>query len=200
MRGRPRHTAIVRAGTPSRLLLIGSELEVFGVNTEAREMAFRIKCYGMFYNFYFDGIDTGFLVVHETGALRAGFDGSMKWEVYTDVVERVGLRDGVLTLDTMGDPAQLRIDVITGATWPSQKPRQRKMMTQYNCDVLKRAREYIAERYPFFDPKGLTPRISGSGDLREVTYDLPEDDALGGAPVVTINVRTCTVVRSHLAQ
>jgi hypothetical protein len=67
------------------------------------------------------------------------------------------------------------------------------------CDVATIAREYIARQYPFFDPSGLKLVVSETESQWEVTYMLPAD-TLGGAPVLGIDKRTCTVVRSHLTQ
>jgi hypothetical protein len=72
-------------------------------------------------------------------------------------------------------------------------------MSQDSCDVAKIAREYIATRYPFFDPTGLRLVVSEMESQWEVTYLLPRD-TLGGAPVLGIDKRTCAVIRAHLTQ
>jgi hypothetical protein len=68
-------------------------------------------------------------------------------------------------------------------------------MAQPKCDTLKIALEYIARRYPHFDPAGLKQVISERDNLWELSYELPED-MLGGVPIITIDKRTCTVVRA----
>jgi hypothetical protein len=68
-------------------------------------------------------------------------------------------------------------------------------MAQSKCDALKIALEYIATRYPHFDPGGLKQVISERDNLWELTYELPAD-TLGGVPIVTIDTRTCTIVRA----
>jgi hypothetical protein len=52
-------------------------------------------------------------------------------------------------------------------------------VAQVDCDVLGIAQQHIAERFPFYDLTGLKPNISDSGDLREVSFELPVD-TLGG--------------------
>jgi len=68
-------------------------------------------------------------------------------------------------------------------------------MAQPACDPLKIALEYIARRYPNFDSAGLKRVISEHDNLWELTYELPED-TLGGVPIITIDRRTCTIVRA----
>jgi hypothetical protein len=68
-------------------------------------------------------------------------------------------------------------------------------MAQPKCDTLKIALEYIAKRYPRFDPAGLKQVTSEHDNLWELTYELPED-MLGGVPIITIDKRTCTIVRA----
>jgi NTF2 fold immunity protein of polymorphic toxin system component len=72
-------------------------------------------------------------------------------------------------------------------------------MSQANCNVLKIAHEYIASRYPLFDAAGLTPVISEQGSLWRLTYELPRG-TLGGVPIITIDRRTCRVVRAEHTQ
>lgn len=72
-------------------------------------------------------------------------------------------------------------------------------MSQPNCDTLRVAQEYNAKRYPSFDPAGLKLVISEKGNLWELTYELPKG-MLGGAPIITIDKRTCTVVRAEHTQ
>jgi hypothetical protein len=72
-------------------------------------------------------------------------------------------------------------------------------MAQPKCDTLKIALEYIAKRYPLFDPAGLKQVISEQDNLWELTYELPEG-MLGGAPIITIDKRTCTIVRARHTQ
>lgn len=72
-------------------------------------------------------------------------------------------------------------------------------MSQPTCDPLRVAQEYNAKRYPSFDPAGQTLVISETGNLWELTYELPKG-TLGGAPVITIDKRTCKVVRAQHSQ
>ena len=72
-------------------------------------------------------------------------------------------------------------------------------MSQPKCDMLRVAQEYIAKRFPSFDATGLKLRISEEGNLWELTYELPEG-MLGGVPIITIDKRTCAVVRAQHTQ
>jgi hypothetical protein len=76
---------------------------------------------------------------------------------------------------------------------------RRKLMAQSGCDVLKVALEHVAKHFSDYDVTGMETIVSESGDLREVTFLLPLD-ALGGAPVVIVDMGTCTVVRSYMTQ
>jgi hypothetical protein len=72
-------------------------------------------------------------------------------------------------------------------------------MSQHQCDMSKLAREYIEKRFPFFDPSGLKPIISETENLWELTYELPRG-MLGGVPIITIDKRSCLVVRAEHSQ
>ncbi|MEA2991911.1 MAG: hypothetical protein QOD40_831 [Alphaproteobacteria bacterium] len=72
-------------------------------------------------------------------------------------------------------------------------------MSQPKCDLLRVAQEYIAKRYPSFDPAGQKLVISETENLWELTYELPKG-MLGGAPIITIDKRTCTIVRAEHTQ
>ena len=72
-------------------------------------------------------------------------------------------------------------------------------MSQPKCDMLRLAREYISKRYPSFDAAGLEPIISESENLWELTYELPRG-TLGGAPIITVDKRTCKVIRAQHSQ
>jgi hypothetical protein len=74
-----------------------------------------------------------------------------------------------------------------------------QIMSQPKCDLLRVAQEYIARQYPNFDPTGHKPVISESGNLWELTYELPKG-MLGGAPIITIDKQTCTIVRAEHTQ
>ena len=63
------------------------------------------------------------------------------------------------------------------------------------CDLLKVAQERIAQQYPRSDTTGFKQVIRESGNLWELTYELPRG-MLGGAPIITIDKRTCKVVRA----
>lgn len=71
--------------------------------------------------------------------------------------------------------------------------------SQSHCDLLKTAQQFIAERYPDFDAAGLRPLISDSDTLWELTYELPKG-TLGGAPIITIDKRTCKIIRVEHSQ
>ena len=75
----------------------------------------------------------------------------------------------------------------------------KESMSQVKCDFMKVANDYIAKRYPSFDSSGLRPVVSERGGLWEVTYELPPG-MLGGTPIVTIDKRTCKVVRASHQQ
>lgn len=68
-------------------------------------------------------------------------------------------------------------------------------MSHANCDLLKIAEQYIAKRFLWFDATGKKLMISEKGHLWQLTYQLPID-MLGGAPIITIDKRTCEVVRA----
>jgi len=68
-------------------------------------------------------------------------------------------------------------------------------LAQPVCDPLKVALEYIARRYPNFDSAGLKRIISERDNLWELTYELPQD-TLGGVPIITIDKRSCKIVRA----
>lgn len=72
-------------------------------------------------------------------------------------------------------------------------------MSQPGCDFMKIAQAYIATWVPFFDPAGLRPIISDTGKLWELTYELPRG-TLGGVPAITIDKRSCTVIRAEHSQ
>ena len=72
-------------------------------------------------------------------------------------------------------------------------------MSQPKCDIVKLAEEYIAKQYPSFDPTGMKLVVSETLALWEVTYELPRD-MLGGAPIISIDKRTCTIVRAQITQ
>lgn len=72
-------------------------------------------------------------------------------------------------------------------------------MAQQTCDPLIVAQEYIARRYPNFDPAGKKLVISESENLWQLTYELPSY-MLGGAPIITIDKSTCTVIRATHTQ
>lgn len=68
-------------------------------------------------------------------------------------------------------------------------------MAQSRCDFVRIAQQFIAERYPSFDSTGLRPTISESETLWELSYELPRG-TLGGVPIITIDKRTCAIVRA----
>ena len=72
-------------------------------------------------------------------------------------------------------------------------------MSQIKCDLWAIAEEQIEKRFPDFDRTGMTPVVSEKGSVWELTYRLPAG-MLGGAPIVTIDKRTCAVVRIEHSQ
>ena len=72
-------------------------------------------------------------------------------------------------------------------------------IAQPQCDFMKLAEEYIAKLFPFSNSTGKTLVVSENERLWEMTYRLPPH-MLGGAPIVTIDKRTCLVVRVQLTQ
>ena len=68
-------------------------------------------------------------------------------------------------------------------------------MAQSPCDFFGIAQQFIAERYPTFDLKELRPTVSETDSLWELTYELPKG-TLGGVPIITIDKRTCAIVRA----
>jgi NTF2 fold immunity protein len=72
-------------------------------------------------------------------------------------------------------------------------------MSQSECDPVRIAEEFIEKRFPLFDATGKRQVVSEEGSLWVVTYELPPY-MLGGAPVVTIDKRTCQVVRAYHTQ
>jgi hypothetical protein len=61
------------------------------------------------------------------------------------------------------------------------------------------AHDYVAARFPEFDTTKNPPVVHDYGDSWEVEYDLPKD-TLGGTPVVIVDKRTLTVLRSFHTQ
>lgn len=76
---------------------------------------------------------------------------------------------------------------------------EKEAMSQPKCDMLSVAQQYIAKQFPSFDSTGLKLVTSESGNLWELTYELPRG-TLGGVPIITIDKRTCKVVRAEHTQ
>jgi hypothetical protein len=72
-------------------------------------------------------------------------------------------------------------------------------MSQPKCDPLTVAKEYIAKRYPSFDPTGKKLVISETSTQWQITYELPPH-MLGGVPIITVEKRTCTIIRAEHTQ
>ena len=68
-------------------------------------------------------------------------------------------------------------------------------MSQPQCDFFGIAQQFIAQRHPTFDSTGLRPTVSETDILWELTYELPRG-MLGGVPIITIDKRTCAIVRA----
>jgi hypothetical protein len=74
-----------------------------------------------------------------------------------------------------------------------------EVMSQSECNVEKTAEDFVAKRFPSFDSAGTKLIVSETAGFWEVTYQLPAG-TLGGVPIVTIDKRTCTVVRAQHSQ
>jgi hypothetical protein len=72
-------------------------------------------------------------------------------------------------------------------------------MGQPKCDVLKIAEEFVAKKYLLFKASGMKALVSERERQWIVTYELPPS-AIGGAPIVTSDKRTCQVVGAHHTQ
>jgi hypothetical protein len=72
-------------------------------------------------------------------------------------------------------------------------------MAQSQCDFFRIAHQFIVQRYPTFDSTGLRPMVSESDRLWELTFELPRG-TLGGVPTITIDKRSCKVVRAEHSQ
>lgn len=95
--------------------------------------------------------------------------------------------------------AMLKIVAISIALFGMNLIKMDVAMSQRKCDLKKIADSYITKHFPSFDASGLSSHISEQTNSWEVTYELPEG-VLGGAPVVTIEKRTCAVVRLRHTQ
>ncbi len=62
------------------------------------------------------------------------------------------------------------------------------------CNMLEVAERSIVKMYPAFDLKEFRQAITQNGNLCELTYEMP-NSMLGSVPIVTIDKRTCKVVR-----
>ena len=68
-------------------------------------------------------------------------------------------------------------------------------MPKSQCDLLGIAQQFIAQRYPSFDPTGLRLSISETDSIWELTYELPRG-TLGGVPIITIDKHSCKIVHA----
>lgn len=60
--------------------------------------------------------------------------------------------------------------------------------------MLEFAERSIVKTYPAFDLKEFRQAITENGNLWELAYEMPSN-TLGGVPIITIDKRTCKVVR-----
>jgi hypothetical protein len=72
-------------------------------------------------------------------------------------------------------------------------------MSQPNCDVVKIAESYVRTRYPFIDIADREAVTSATDALWQVTFELPQG-ALGFVPIISIDRKTCAVVRAEVEQ
>lgn len=68
-------------------------------------------------------------------------------------------------------------------------------MSKPKCDMIAIAEQAIVKLFPTYDLKEFKQVISESGNFWELTYELPRT-MLGGVPIITIDKRTCKVVRA----
>ena len=73
------------------------------------------------------------------------------------------------------------------------------IMAQSQCDFFGIAQRFIAQRYPSFGATDLRPLISETDNVWELTYQLPRG-TLGGVPTITIDKRSCKIVRAEHSQ
>lgn len=72
-------------------------------------------------------------------------------------------------------------------------------LAQPRCDFIAVARAHLAQRFSFVDLQGRTATISEMGNLTRVRFDLPWGH-LGFVPVITIDKRSCEVVKTQVEQ
>jgi hypothetical protein len=72
-------------------------------------------------------------------------------------------------------------------------------MSQPKCNMFQVAEDYIAKRYPFIDLAERHPVTSESDNVWEVGYELPRG-TLGFVPIISVDKRTCAVVRAQVEQ
>ena len=72
-------------------------------------------------------------------------------------------------------------------------------MSQPGCEMRKVAEDYIAKRYPFIDLAERRPVTSEQDHVWEVRYELPQG-MLGFVPIITVDKRSCFVVRAQVEQ
>lgn len=67
-------------------------------------------------------------------------------------------------------------------------------MAETDCAMIELAERAIVKMYPSFDLREFKQVISEDAKFWELTYELPIT-MLGGVPIVTIDKKTCQVVR-----
>lgn len=72
-------------------------------------------------------------------------------------------------------------------------------MSQPNCDVVKIAESYVRTRYPFIDLSDRQAITSATDAAWHVTFELPKG-LLGFVPIISIDRKTCVVVRAQVEQ
>jgi len=73
-------------------------------------------------------------------------------------------------------------------------------MPQPNCDVVRIAKAYVESHFPFIDTAPDRRVITlPVGAHWQVTFNLP-DGYLGFVPEITVDPKTCQVVRSKVWQ
>lgn len=73
-------------------------------------------------------------------------------------------------------------------------------MSQPNCDVVEIAKDYVKAHFPFIDTAPDRRVVSlPVGDFLQITFKLPEG-YLGFVPEITVDPRTCQVVRAKVWQ
>ena len=111
-------------GPPPQFLLVktvscvfvGFNSTIVCVDFEARAEKFRASLNGVFYFFHYAEGDNCLIVVHELGALCLELQGTLRWSIETDVIERTEIKNHSLILQIAGASDQIVVDLQSGTT------------------------------------------------------------------------------------